>query len=145
VVPLLVMWIAWIWYLMVISNVRTITLVWETSLLVWNAIRCFVRGFFFANQTCACKVKYGVWNKRYWKGHIAKPLLPDSIGLDKTYICTFCKYLAFCESRCGACMFIIIGHLPSPKYSFLFCTLVCITILMRRVRIERFWKGSTKR
>ncbi len=75
------------------------------------------RIFFCANETCACKVKYGVRTKRYWKEHVAKPLLPDSIVLDETYICIFCKNLAFCESRCGACMFIVIGHLPSPRYS----------------------------
>jgi len=38
---------------------------------------------------------------------------------DETYTCIVCKNLAFCESRCGACMFIVIGHIPSPRYNHL--------------------------
>jgi hypothetical protein len=29
--------------------------------------------FFCGNESCACKVKYGVQIKRYWKEHVAKP------------------------------------------------------------------------
>jgi len=29
----------------------------------------------------------------------------------------FCSSLAFCESMCGACMFIVIGHLLSSMYN----------------------------
>ncbi len=63
------------------------------------------RNLICANETCAYKVKYGVQNRRYWKGHTTKPLLFDSIVLDETYTCIFCKNLTFCEFRCGACMF----------------------------------------
>ncbi len=74
---------------------------------------------FCANETCAYKVKYGVHNKRYWKRHTTKPFLSDFILFDETYTCIFCKNLAFCESRCGASMFLVIGHIPSSRYSHL--------------------------
>jgi hypothetical protein len=74
------------------------------------------RNFLCANETCAYNVKYGVQDKRYWKGHTMKPFLPNSRILDETYTCIFCKNLAFCEFRCSACIFIVIGHLPSPRY-----------------------------
>ncbi len=35
------------------------------------------------------------------------------------YTCVFCNSLAFCESMCGACMFIVIGHLLSSIYKCL--------------------------
>jgi hypothetical protein len=74
---------------------------------------------FFANETCAYKVKYGVQNKRYWKGHTTKPLLLNYIMSNETYTCIFCKNLAFCESKCGACLLIIIGHPLSVRYNCL--------------------------
>jgi len=92
-----------------------------------------------ANETCAYKVKYGVCNRRYWKRNTTKRFLYDFIMSDETYTCIFCKNLAFCKSRCGACMFIIFGHLPSPRYSHLVCMLVYITILVPTERIKRLW------
>ncbi len=63
--------------------------------------------------------KYGVQNRRYWKGHTTKPLWHNFIVPDETYTCIFCKNLKFFESKCGACLFTIIGHLLSSRYSHL--------------------------
>jgi hypothetical protein len=48
-----------------------------------------------------------------------KPFLLDLTILDEIYTCVFCNSLAFCESMCGACMFIVIGHLLSSMYNCL--------------------------
>jgi hypothetical protein len=57
--------------------------------------------------------------RRYRKGHTTKPLWNNFIILDETYTCIFCKKLKFCESKCGACLFTIFGHLLSSKYCLL--------------------------
>ncbi len=80
-----------------------------------------VGNHFYANGTYAYNVKCRVHNKRYSKG---QPFLLDSTIPNKTYTCIFCNILAFCESRCGECMFVIISHLPSPSIIALLCMLV---------------------
>jgi len=106
VIPPLDVWMVWIWNLMVILGVKAITLVWVTSLLVWNFERCFVLEILFVPMKHVhTRSSMGSKIERYWKGHTTKPLLFDSIVLDETYTCIFCKNLTFCEFRCGACMF----------------------------------------
>ncbi len=56
-----VVWMVWIWDLMVILNVRTISLIWVN--LPFGVKCCKVlcpRNIFCANETCAYKVKYGI-------------------------------------------------------------------------------------
>lgn len=76
-----------------------------------------VKNIFSANETYAYNIKYEGQNRRYWKRHTNKPFLLDLTILDEMYTCVFCNSLAFCESMCGACMFI--GHLLSSMYNCL--------------------------
>jgi hypothetical protein len=70
-----------------------------------------------ANETWPYSIKYGVLNKKYWKGHATKPFLPNFIVPDEMYTCIFCNSLVLYESTCGMHMLNVIGHLLSPRYS----------------------------
>ncbi len=86
----------------------------------WGLAKCFVLEIFFMPMKHVHTMsKYGVQNRRYWKGHTTKPLWHNFIVSDETYTCIFCKNLKFFESKCGACLFTIIGHLLSSRYSHL--------------------------
>lgn len=78
----------------------------------------YVGNLFCANETSTYSIKYMVWNKRYWKGHITKPLFFNLIVQNETYTCIFCNSWFF-EFRCGVRIFTIIGHMSSPRYSHL--------------------------
>jgi hypothetical protein len=134
-----------VWTLMVIPSVRAITLIWTTSLLVWNVIRCFVIEFFFgANETCAYNVKYVVENKRYWKGHTMKPFLPNSRIWMKCTHASFAKAYHFVSlDVVHVSLLLLVTFLPQGTFALL-CMLVYITILVPRERIKRLWIGWTK-
>lgn len=138
----LVVWMAWIWDSMVIPSVRAITLIWTTSLLVWNVIRCFVIEIFFVPMkhvhtmsSMGFKIK-GIGRDTQWSH--------SSRILDETYTCIFCKNLAFCEFRCNACIFIVISHLPSPRYICLAMHVGLHNHFSTKERIKRLWIGWTK-
>jgi hypothetical protein len=97
----------------------------------------YVGNLFCANETWAYNIKHMVQNKRYWKGHIAKPLL----------------FILLYQMKCTHASFVIVRLFLSLDvvhvYLLLLVTchhqgivislfvLVSITILVPKERIER--------
>ncbi len=139
VLPPLVIWMAWIWDLMVSFNARMIISTWTTSPLILNVIRCFMLEIWFVPMKIVHTIS-NTWfkTKRYWKGHIAKPLF-NFIVPNEMYTCIFCNSLSFFQFRCGARIFIIIGHMSSPRYNHFIVHVDLHNHLNAKERNERFW------